>query len=199
MKLRCVIGSALLALSALSLEQVSPADHSHPRLLTQAACEQETLRAFGAEEVLSGSEYEIFLDVARAFGLTNTPRLYFFPTEGNAYYIAGSVSQDGRGKIIMSRRLVELMGNPLAVKGVMAHEVAHLMIDIHGATSCNQRFLQDPETERAADALAASKVGFDSPKAFLLRVKELTGETKGEMASRFRALEKLEAQENERR
>lgn len=163
---------------------------------SQIACEAKMLRGSNAKEALKGLEYETFLNVAAAFGRDNTPRLYLVSGE-NAVYVAGSVHVDGRGKILLSRSFAKLMGNTLALKGAIAHEMAHLAVDVHGA--CNEWILRDPQVEMAADALAASKVGFGPVRAFLSRIEELTRTDNSEAAERLGALQKLEAQEKRQR
>jgi len=188
------VGIALLA-SFLRGQVIPSVNNHYPTLRRdiQVACEKRILRGSRAKEILKGPEYEMFLDVATAFGRNNPPRLYFVPGSGNAVYVAGSVV-DGRGKILMSQTFVRLMGNTLALKGIMAHEMAHLVLDVQDTTGCDQWIFRDLETEKAADALAASKVGFDPIRAFFLRVEELTGAKNMEVASRLQALEKLKAQ-----
>jgi hypothetical protein len=196
-----LVGIVLFVLVGFAQGQTIPTNDLLPtlRLNKQVACEKKLLRDSGAEEIVNGPEYEIFLYVAAAFKRANPPRLYFVPGGGNSVYVAGSVVADGRGKILMSRIFVRLMGNTPALKGIMAHEMAHLVADVHGATSCDQWVVRDPEAEEAADALAAHTVGFGPVRAFLLRVKEFTGAKDSEATSRLQALEKLEAQENRQR
>ena len=193
MKNSFVVGVVLLA--GLARGQTTPADD----LKKQIACEAELLRDSNAQEIQSGPEYKIFLDVAAAFKRDNPPRFYFVPGGGNAVYIAGSVAMDAKGKILMSRMFATLMGNTSALTGIMAHEMAHLVTDIHDATRCDSWIIRDPKVEMAADALAASKVGFGPVRAFLLRVEELTGAKDGDIASRLQALEKLEAEKSRQR
>lgn len=161
----------------------------------QAECEKQLLQDYQAKEVLSGPEYDIFLTVVAAFGRDNLPRLYIIPGDGSAAYIAGSVSLDGKGKIILSRPFAELMGNAKALKGILAHEVGHLALEIPGGPTCDQMIMRDPEVEEAADVLAARKVGFDTVRAFLSRVSELTGVTSSETTRRFQHLLTVEERE----
>jgi hypothetical protein len=169
------------------------------RMQAQSACENKLLRDAEAKEVLSGDKYKTLQSVAMAFGLNRAPHLYLFEGGGNSYYIAGSLSLDGRGKILISRKFADLIGDGLAFKGVVAHETAHLVVDVHGDTGCDQWVMRDPKIEEAADALAAAKVGFGPLKAFLMRVEKMTGTSGGETESRLQALEKLEAQKNGQR
>lgn len=199
MKFHFLISAVLLAVSSLFAQESSANNHNYARTQTQSACENKMLRDLGAKEVLNGNEYKIFLDVVAAFGLNNAPRLYFFPGDGNAYYIAGSVFLDGKGKIIMSQKFVKFMGGAPALKGIMAHEMAHLVADVRGVTGCDQWVLRDSKIEEAADVLAANKVGFNPLRAFLLKVKSLSGGANGEAASRLRALERFEMQKNRQR
>jgi Zn-dependent protease with chaperone function len=188
------VGIALLAISLAGQTTLAGDTHS---LRHQVACEKKMLRSSGAKEILQGPEYEMFLNVATAFGRGNPPRLYFVRGGGNAVYVAGSVV-DGRGKILISQTFVELMGNTSALEGVVAHEMAHLALD-GGEVGCDDWVMRNQESEMEADALAASKVGFDPVRAFLFRVEELTGIRDMEAASRLQALEKLEAQRSRQR
>ncbi len=170
----------------------------------QAECEKKILQDFKAEEVLRGPEYEILLTVATAFGFGrgSVPRLYFIPGDGNAAYIVGSVISDGRGKILMSLAFAKFIGNTSALKGVLAHEVAHSVLD-KGEAGCNDWITLDIEIEKAADVLAASKVGFDAVRDSLLKEIELRGGSVGwEIALRLQhlqAVEELEVQEDRQR
>ena len=163
----------------------------------QVVCESNVLGGLSAKEILNGPEYEMFLGVVTAFGRNRntSPRLYFVPGPGNSFYIPGSVFVDGRGKILMSRTFVSLMGDTPALKGVMAHEMAHLAVDTWGNKRCALKAYGDPREEQAADALAAHKVGFDPVRAFFLRIEEVTGAKHGESAARLQELEKIEALE----
>jgi hypothetical protein len=186
-------GMALLA-SILRGQAISPVDNygSPLRRNTQITCENRMLRDLSAKEVVKGPEYEMFLKVVAAFGRDRPPRLYVIPGEGNAAYLAGSVG-DGKGKILVSQVFAGLMGHTQAFTGIMAHEMAHLVLDIQNVSSCEEWIFRNPEIERAADALAARKVGFNPVRAFLIRIEELTG-AKGELVSRLQALEKIEMQ-----
>jgi hypothetical protein len=197
---RSVVGIVFVVMSFLPGSGQAPANNNNPaRMQAQSACEDELLRDSGAKEVLNGDEYVALQSVAAAFDLSRLPRLYFFEGDGNSYYIAGSLSLDGKGKILVSRKYADLIGGGLAFKGIMAHEIAHLVVDVHGDTSCDQWVMRDPKVEMAADALAATKVGFDPLKAWLTRVEKVTEATGGEIESRLRALEKLEAQKSGQR
>jgi hypothetical protein len=200
-KIHLIVGVTLVVvMSSLFGAGQTPANNNdRGRMQAQFACEDQLLRDAGAKEVLDGDEYEILQSVATAFGLNRAPRLYFFEGGSNSYYIAGSFSLDGRGKILISRKFADLIGGGLAFKGVVAHETAHLVVDVHGDTGCDQWVMRDPKIEKAADALAATKVGFGPLKAFLMRVEKMTGTTSGETESRLQALEKLEAQKNGQR
>ena len=189
------VGIALFAGSFLLGQEPLATDHDRARI--QIKCEKKILRSLKAKEIRNGADYEIFRGVIAAFELTNSPRLYFSPEDGNAYYVAGSVFSDGKGKILISRRFAAAMGDE-ALAGVMAHEMAHLVAD-DGAASCMQMSLRDPAVEEAADILAFRKVGFSPMKAFLSRVQALTGSMNGDTASRLRVLEKIEARKNGQR
>jgi len=168
---------------------------SSPSALSQSVCEENILREFAAKEVTEGPEYQTFREVALAFGRNKMPKLYFFSEGAPSYYIAGSASSDGRGKILVSRIDVGLMGNTPALKGMMAHEMAHLETDAKDPTGCDQDVFGGPEIEEAADALAARRVGFAPIKAFLVKMRELAEEKEGAICDttmRLKALEKLE-------
>lgn len=153
----------------------------------QSSCEKQLLRDSQAVEIFQGPEYNIFLEVSAAYGRLQPPRLYFVPGGNNAAYIAGSVS-DGRGKIVMSVTFVQMMGSELALKGIMAHEMGHLILDILGKTACDDWMMRDPQAEKAADAIASQKVGLDAIRAFLSRVKDIVGRGDAELTSRLDAL-----------
>lgn len=201
MKIRLVVGMmlAIAASSLLGSGQASANGNDRARMQAQAVCEEKLLRDAGAKEVLSGGEYAVLRSVAKAFELDRAPRLYFFSGGGNSYYIAGSLSLDGRGKILISRKFADLIGGGSAFEGVVAHETAHLVVDVRGDTSCDDWVMRDPKVEEAADALAAAKVGFGPLMAFLSRVEKVTGTTSGETESRLQALKKLEAQKKRQR
>jgi hypothetical protein len=201
MKIRLMVGMmlAIAASSLLGSGQAPANGDDRARMQAQATCEEKLLHDAGAKEVLSGDEYVILQGVAKAFELDRAPRLYFFSGGGNSYYIAGSLSLDGRGKILISREFADLIGGGSAFEGVLAHETAHLVVDVHGDTSCDAWVMRDPKVEEAADALAATKVGFGPLTAFLMRVEKMTGTTGGETGSRLQALEKLEAQKKRQR
>ncbi|MGB7957427.1 MAG: M48 family metalloprotease [Minisyncoccia bacterium] len=190
----------LVALASLRGQMIPPT--KNPDLVwrnKQISCEEKLLRSMKTKEIQKGSEYRALLDVAVAFDLDNPPRLYLSSRRGNASYLAGSVRNDGRGKIVVSREFAKRTRNTLALKGILAHEMAHLVSDVHGDESCVDWLMRDPKTEMAADALAAKKVGAGTVKAFLVKLEELTEAMSGDMAMRIRALEKLEAQESRRR
>lgn len=186
------VGITLLASICLPPEQTAFAAGNNRLLLQQTSCEDGLIRDSGAKEIVKGPEYATFQEVAAAFGRYKTPRLYFVPGGGNAAYIARSAILDGKGKILMSQLFVRLMGNTPALKGIMAHEMAHLALD-KGEVGCDDRIMRDPKTEETADAEAASKVGFEPLRSFLIRSRELTGEGNAEITLRLRALEELEA------
>lgn len=201
MKIRLVLGVFLVVATGpfFGSGQTTISNNDHARSQIQSACEEKLLSDIGAKEILSGDHYETLRNVATAFGLARVPRLYFFEGGGNSYYIAGSLALDGRGKILMSKRFVDLLGEEPAFKGVVAHEIAHLVVDIHGDTGCDQWVMRDPKVEEAADALAVAKVGSGPVRAFLSRVEAITGTTGGETGSRLRIIEKLESEDNGRR
>lgn len=190
------VGITLLASSLSGKDRHPPSNHD-----AQSICENETIRNMGAKEILAGPEYEIFMSVVIAFGRDKAPRLYFFEgdegTGNNAYYIAGSVILDGRGKILISRQFVEIMGITPALKGSMAHEMAHLIRNPATGERCTDWVYLNPQTEREADAIAAGKVGFQPLKAWLLRVSEWAGEKS--FSDTLGRIEALETQQKEQR
>ena len=135
------------------------------------------------------------LRVASAFGRRDIPHFYIAEEGNNAAYIAGSSLVDGKGKIVISRRFVKLLANTLALEGLLAHEMAHLVSD-DGTTRCDQWILRDPEKEKAADALAAKTVGYSPLRAFFLRIKEIKAGGSADLDDRLRA---IIAMENEQR
>ena len=164
-------------------------------LRRQTDCENEFIREARAEEILAGPPYRTLVEVAAAFGRKAVPRLYFVPGDGNAVYVGGSVYVDGRGKILISETYLRFLGDTMALKGILAHETAHLVKD-NGAVGCYEWVLRDPEQEKAADALAARMVGYEAVRAFLLRTDELLGVVDVDL--RLRALEILEDKEKRR-
>jgi len=137
----------------------------------QTACETEMLREMGAREVLQGNGYEVLADVAQAYGRP-IPHIYIIPGSLNMAYIAGSTAVDGRGKIVVGQRAIELF-DTIALRGFLGHEMAHLVSD-SGAQGCNDYILRNPQMEADADALAARTLGTEPVKAFLQRMLSLT-------------------------
>ena len=168
------------------------------RLAVQVTCENSFFHAARAKEITRGPEHEVFLKVVSAFGRRDLPHLYMAAEGENAEYIAGSLSVDGRGKIVISRTFVTLLGNTQALEGILAHELAHLVSD-DGTTGCDQWILRDPKQEKAADALAAKTVGYSPLRAFFVRIKELREGRSAEMDDRLRAIDALEEKEGEQR
>jgi Zn-dependent protease with chaperone function len=129
------------------------------------------LGKMGAREVFSGRSYKVLTEIARAYGRA-IPHIYVVPGSLNMAYIAGSIAVDGRGKILVGQQALNLL-DPTALRGFLAHEMAHLVSD-RAAQGCNDYILRDPQMEADADALAARTVGKQPVKAFLARVLELT-------------------------
>jgi hypothetical protein len=96
------------------------------------------------------------LSVASAFGRKDIPLFYIAEDGNNAVYIAGSSSVDGKGKILISRRFVKLLENTLALKGILAHEMAHLVSD-NGDCGCDRWIMRDPMQEEGADRNSSSR------------------------------------------
>ena len=152
----------------------------------QTACETEILGETGAREVFSGKPYEGLAEVARAYH-RSIPHIYIFPGSLNMAYIAGSASEDGRGKIIVGQQAVELF-DAFSLKGFLGHEMAHLVSD-SAAERCKDYIVRDPQMEADADALAARTIGRRPVKAFLERVLALT---EGQNRDAKRRLEMLQ-------
>jgi Zn-dependent protease with chaperone function len=197
MKLVLGLAGILLPTSMLPAQPFHRlARHNVPskRLAVQVTCEDSFFHAARAKEITGGPELQMFLRVVSAFGRREVPHFYFAAEGDNAVYIAGSLSVDGKGKILISRTFVALLGNTPALEGILAHEVAHLVSD-DGATGCNQWILRDPKQEKAADALAAKTVGYGPLRAFFLRIKELRDGRSAEMDDRLSAINALEEKE----
>jgi Zn-dependent protease with chaperone function len=103
------------------------------------------------------------------------------------FYIAGSTSVDGRGKIVVGQQAIELF-DASSLKGFLGHEMAHLVSD-SAAQGCNDYILRDPQMEVEADALAARTLGPAPVKAFLQRVLVLTKGQSLEAKHRFEVLQ----------
>lgn len=192
-----IIAGILLGANVLPAEQPGLPVSMHASsigLKAQAKCEQRLLRAARAREMVGGPEYQIVKKVSSAFGRSHIPHLYIAEEGNNAAYIAGSVSVDGRGKIVISRRFLDLLENTLALEGIVAHEMAHLVSD-NGTASCDQWIVRDPRQEKAADALAAKCVGYNSLRAFFHRIKETLGSQSTDADDRLQAIEALEKME----
>jgi hypothetical protein len=144
---------------------------SHFNIQVQAACETEMLHRMNAHEVFSGKAYEVLTRIAPAYGRTETPHIYIFPRSWNMVYIAGSTAVDGRGKILVGKKAIELF-DVTALKGFLGHEMAHLASD-NAAYGCMDYITRDPHTEADADAFAAHVLGMEPVKAFLERVLAL--------------------------
>jgi Zn-dependent protease with chaperone function len=167
-------------------------------LAAQMSCENRFFRDARAKEATEGPEYQVLLRVASAFGRRDIPHFYIAEEGNNAVYIAGSKSVDGKGKIVISRRFVKLLANTLALEGILAHEMAHLVSD-DGACGCNQWIMRDPRQEKVADALAAKTVGYSPLRAFFLRIKETQEGQSMDEADRLQAIDALEKMERNQR
>ncbi len=192
-----VIAGILLGAINLPAEETSlPARINTPSigLKAQAKCEKRLLHAARATEMVGGPEHQVVRRVTSAFGRRNIPRFYIAEEGNNAAYIAGSASVDGRGKIVMSRRFLTLLENTLALEGIVAHEIAHLVSD-NGSSGCDQWIVRDPRQEKMADALAAKAVGYSPLRAFFLRIKETLGSQSIDVDDRLQAIDALEKME----
>jgi Peptidase family M48 len=163
----CLLGTMLVPQHKAKAATVA----SHLDVQIQTACEAQMLGQMDAREVFSGETHDVLAVVARAYG-RRIPHVYILPDSWNMAYIAGSTVVDGRGKIVVGARAIELFDNN-ALKGFLGHEMAHLVSDT-GAQGCNDYIVRDPQTEADADALAARILGKRSVKAFLERVLVLT-------------------------
>jgi hypothetical protein len=143
------------------------------------------LAASGGREVVRGKVYNVLIQVAGRYGRA-TPHIYTVPGSMNMAYIGASVAVDGRGKILVGQQAAELLGS-VALKGFLAHEMAHLVSD-NETLGCNDYIVRDPQNEADADALAARTIGKRPVEAFLARVLALT---KGQNWDAKRRLEVL--------
>jgi hypothetical protein len=168
------------------------------RLMAQMSCENRFFRAARAKETTGGPEHQVVRRVASAFGRRDIPHLYIAEEGNNAVYIVGSSSVDGRGKIVISRRFIKLLANALALEGILAHEMAHLVSD-DGTCGCDQWIMRDPMQEKVADALAAKSVGYSPLRAFFLRIKETQGGRSTDVDDRLQAIDALEKMERNQR
>ena len=199
MRLSVACAGILLAASLLHAGQpILPESNDAPsiRLTAQVKCENKLFRAARAMEITAGPEHQVVVRVASAFGRRDIPHFYIAEEGNNAAYIAGSSSVDGKGKIVISRRLLKLLANTLALEGVLAHEMAHLVSD-DGFCGCDQWIMRDPRQEKIADALAARSVGYSPLRAFFLRVKEIQGGLSTDADDRLQAINALERMEEQ--
>ncbi len=194
MRLIWLFAGILLVASVLPAGQLSLLESNDARsngLTAQVSCENRFFRAARAKEATGGPEYQVVLRVASAFGRRDIPHFYIAEEGNNAVYIAGSSSVDGKGKIVISRRFVKLLANTLALEGILAHEMAHLVSD-DGTCGCDQWIVRDPRQEKVADALAAKTVGYNPLRALFLRIKETQGGRSTDVDERLQAIDALE-------
>jgi hypothetical protein len=197
MRLILVFACILLLESYLPAGQLSlleSNDAPSNGLTAQASCENRFFRAARAKETTGGPEYRVMLRVASAFGRRDIPRFYIAEEGNNAVYIAGSSSVDGKGKIVISRSFVKLLADTLALEGILAHEMAHLVSD-DGTYGCDQWIMRDPMQEESADALAAKTVGYRPLRAFFLRIKNVQGGRSTDVDNRLQMIDALEKME----
>ena len=201
MRLILVLAGILLVASVLPAGQLSlleSNDAPSNGLTAQVSCENRFFRAARAKETTGGPEYQVVLRVASAFGRRDIPHFYIAEEGNNAVYIAGSLSVDDKGKIVISRRFVKLLANTLALEGILAHEMAHLVSD-DGTYGCDQWIMRDPMQEEIADALAAKTVGYSPLRAFFLRIKETQAGRSTDVDDRLQAIDALEKMERNQR
>jgi hypothetical protein len=197
MKLSLVFPGILLASSFSHAGRlILPNSNDIPSngLTAQVKCENKLFRAARAVEITDGLEHQVVVRVASAFGRRDVPHFYIAEEGNNAAYIAGSSSVDGKGKIVISRTFLRLLANMLALEGVLAHEMAHLVSD-DGSCGCDQWIVRDPRQEKIADALAAKAVGYSPLRAFFLRIKEIQGGSSVDADDRLQAINALERME----
>jgi hypothetical protein len=197
MRLSLVFAGIILAAGVLHAGPPIPLENNDVPsngLTAQVKCEYKLFRAARAMEITEGREHQVVVRVASAFGRRDIPHFFIAEEGNNAAYIAGSASVDGKGKIIISRRFLQLLSNMLALEGVLAHEMAHLVSD-DGSCGCDQWIVRDPRQEQFADALAAKAVGFRPLQAFFLRIKETQGDWSTDADDRLRAINALERME----
>ena len=201
MRLILVFAGILLTASVLPAGQLSLLENNDAPsngLMAQVNCENRFFRAARAKETTGGPEHQVVLKVASAFGRRDIPHFYIAKEGNNAAYIAGSASVDGKGKIVISRRFIKLLANTLALEGILAHEMAHLVSD-DGTCGCNQWIVRDPRQEKTADALAAKAVGYSPLRTFFLRIKETQGGRSMDVDDRLQAINALEKMERNQR
>ena len=201
MRLILVLVGIVLVASVLPARQFSQLESNYApsnRLAAQVSCENRFFRDARAKEITRGPEHEVFLKVVSAFERRDVPHFYIAEEGNNAAYIAGSLSVDGKGKIVISRMFANLLGNTPALEGILAHEMAHLVSD-DGTSGCDQWILRDPEQEKAADALAAKTVGYSPLRAFFLRIKEIKPGGSVDLDDRLRAIDALIEMEGKQR
>jgi hypothetical protein len=104
---RILAGIMLLGIILGPEQIVSAAGPNSPfNIQAQTGCEAEMLGNMGAREVVSGKAYDVWADIARAYGRA-IPHIYIFPGSWNMAYIAASAAVDGRGKIVVGQQAIE--------------------------------------------------------------------------------------------
>ena len=168
---KIVIGIILLG-TILSRETASAGDiTSRFNVQPQTAGEAEMLGKMDAREVFSGNAYDVSTEVARAYRRP-IPHIYTVTGSWNMAYIAGSITLDGRGKILIGQQSIERF-DTTALTGFLGHEMAHLVSD-SVAEGCSDYILRDPQMEADADSLAVRMLGRRPVKAFLEQALALT-------------------------
>jgi hypothetical protein len=157
----------------------------------QIICDDVMLSDLGAYEIVDGPYYAVFQEVATAFELAQLPHLYLHnnpnPEFDSAFYVIGSLAFDGKGKILISENFLRQVGYGLPLRGVIAHEMAHLVVDTVKGGHCRPAAERHPIDELAADKLAVSKVGFTAVEAALFKVEQMT-DFPGEVRWRLRSI-----------
>ena len=192
---RMLSGMILLGTIVAAQDMNATGVTSQFNVQAQTACEAEMVAQLGAHEVFSGKAYEMLADVARAYGRA-IPHIYISPGSLNMAYIAGSSAVDGRGKILVGQKAIELF-DTIAFKGFLGHEMAHLVSD-NAAQGCNDYILRNPQMEADADALAARTLGKRPVQAFLERVLALTAGQNWDAKRRLDLLQSLQFTKDQR-
>jgi hypothetical protein len=157
--------SLLVMVSTLSSAQNTSTANISKR--AQHTCENKMLKTLGAKRVSTGSDYQIFLEVAKKFDFTGakTPEFYVTDKDSLPIYIAGS-ALFGKGKIVASRTTLREF-SASAKEGFMGHELAHMTLNLERGETCKDLIINGPASEIEANGLAQEKIGREPVVAFL--------------------------------